>query len=98
MINLLCRVLPNQTETRVAVKQGSLGLSHLNIRVDDIDNAATRIEEYGGTIIPHTRTHFDNPDPSVGRTHIVIGHDPEGNRLEILQLPDSVRAWMMGET
>jgi catechol 2,3-dioxygenase-like lactoylglutathione lyase family enzyme len=96
VINLLCQVVPAQTETHAA-KLGGLGLSHLNIRVDDIDNAMARVVEYGGTIMPETLAHFDNPDPSIGRTDIVIGYDPEGNRLEILQMPDSVRAWVRGE-
>ena len=36
-----------------------LGLTHLSIRVDEVDAVASTIEALGGTVVPTTRTTFD---------------------------------------
>jgi catechol 2,3-dioxygenase-like lactoylglutathione lyase family enzyme len=95
VINLLYTETPKIAETRAKSRHGMLGLSHIVIRVDDFENALARIVEYGGAVHEETRAYFDNPDPAVGRTHIINCSDPEGNRVEVLSMPDSVRAWML---
>src|SRR5689334_107065 len=41
-----------------------LGLTHLSVRVADVDAVAARIRELGGAVIEHTRSTFENPDGS----------------------------------
>ena len=36
-----------------------LGLTHLSLRVDDVDQVATAIEACGGTVVRATRTTLD---------------------------------------
>jgi len=62
-----------------------LGLTHLSVRVADVDATATRIRELGGTVLDHTRTRLDNPDGS--RSDFVYCTDPDGVRIELMRLP-----------
>ena len=41
-----------------------LGLTHLSVRVQDVDAVAASVRELGGTVFEHTRTKFSNPDGS----------------------------------
>lgn len=95
VINFLYTEVPKIEQTRAEPRHRSLGLSHIVIRVDDFENTLKRVIEYGGTVHEESRSHFDNPDPKVGRCLIINCSDPEGNRIEVLQMPDSVRAWML---
>ena len=62
-----------------------LGLTHLNFRVDDVDEAASRIKAHGGTVLDHTRTTFD---PAAGfDADFVYCTDPDGTRIELMRLP-----------
>lgn len=63
-----------------------LGLTHLSIRVDDVDAVATKIRELGGTVLDHTRTTMGDPaDPSA--PDFVYCTDPDGVRVELMRLP-----------
>ncbi len=53
-----------------------LGLTHLSMRVGDVDEVAARIRELGGTVLDHTRCRFDNPDGS--SSDFVYCTDPDG--------------------
>ena len=55
-----------------------LGVAQLGFGVPDIDEAARRIELYGGTILAHTRT----VDP---QAILIAATDPDGIRLELIQ-------------
>jgi len=59
-----------------------LGLTHLSLRVDDLDAAAAAVENTGGTVLANTR--IDNED---WRSHAVFVTDPDGLRIELLQSP-----------
>jgi lactoylglutathione lyase len=62
-----------------------LGLTHLNFRVDDVDEVAGRIKDNGGTVLDHTRTTFD---PATGfDADFVYCTDPDGTRIELMRLP-----------
>ena len=61
-----------------------LGFTHLAVWVSDLDAAAERVREYGGTIVQSTDTTFDHPKLK-GRW--VMGTDPDGVRVELLQYP-----------
>jgi catechol 2,3-dioxygenase-like lactoylglutathione lyase family enzyme len=59
-----------------------LGLTHLSLRVADLDAVSARIEAAGGRILPETR----GAHPDRG-TRFVMGTDPDGTRLELIQAP-----------
>lgn len=62
----------------------TLGLTHIAIRVPDIDAAVSRAEAYGGTYLPTTRTR-SNMDGL--ESDIVYILDPDGQRIELLWMP-----------
>jgi len=55
------------------------GLSHLCMVVDDLDAAAARIVDYGGTRLDATRTHN-------GYGRLMFCADPDGVRIEIVEV------------
>ena len=55
------------------------GLTHLSFWVEDVDAAAARLVDLGGTILPSTRT-----NPGV---ELVFLADPDGVRVELMQRP-----------
>jgi glyoxylase I family protein len=61
-----------------------LGLTHLSLRVDDVERLAKTIEEFGGTVVQGTRTTFDLPE---ARMDFVYCTDPDGVRIELMDLP-----------
>jgi catechol 2,3-dioxygenase-like lactoylglutathione lyase family enzyme len=62
-----------------------LGLTHLSVRVVDVDAIAAVIRELGGSVLDHTRTKIDNPDGS--KSDFVYCTDPDGVRIELMNLP-----------
>jgi catechol 2,3-dioxygenase-like lactoylglutathione lyase family enzyme len=61
-----------------------LGFTHLAVWVSDLDAAAKRVLEYGGAIVQSTYTVFDHPKLQ-GKW--IIGTDPDGVRVELIQYP-----------
>jgi catechol 2,3-dioxygenase-like lactoylglutathione lyase family enzyme len=59
-----------------SASRGLRGLTHLSFIVEDVDTAAARLVEHGGTILPDTRS-------SVG-VEIVFLTDPDGTRIELM--------------
>jgi glyoxylase I family protein len=59
-----------------------LGLTHLSLRVGDLDATSARIEAAGGAILPATRG--AHPERS---TRFVMAIDPDGTRLELIEAP-----------
>lgn len=53
-----------------------LGLTHLSFWVDDVDAAAQRLVQFGGTILPTTRT-----NPGIAIQFLA---DPDGTRVELM--------------
>jgi len=62
-----------------STQRNQLGLTHLSFLVDDVETAAQRLVECGGTIIPSTRA-------NVG-IDIVFLADPDGVRVELMAVP-----------
>ena len=56
--------------------RGTIGMTHMSFYVDDVDVAAARLVECGGTIIDSTRV-------SLG-IEIVFLADPDGSRVELM--------------
>jgi glyoxylase I family protein len=59
-----------------------VGLSHLSLRVSDIDVVLADLEKLGGRCLQQTRV--DNDDWG---TRVVFVTDPDGTRIELLQAP-----------
>ena len=60
-----------------------LGLTHLSLRVADLDAVARVVESLGGTVVAGTRTTFDTSDA----LDFVYCTDPDGTRIELMHLP-----------
>jgi catechol 2,3-dioxygenase-like lactoylglutathione lyase family enzyme len=61
-----------------------LGLTHLSLRVDDIDTVAAAVESLGGTIVVRTRTTFDLAGTPLDFLYCT---DPDGTRIELMNIP-----------
>ncbi len=61
-----------------------LGITHLSLRVDDLDSVAHVIESLGGTVVTSTRTTLG---PSEDPLDFVYCTDPDGVRIELMHLP-----------
>lgn len=59
-----------------------VGLTHLSLRVADLDAVIVAIEQAGGTTLAETR--IDNP---AWGSKAVFVTDPDGLRIELLQVP-----------
>jgi catechol 2,3-dioxygenase-like lactoylglutathione lyase family enzyme len=64
-----------------------LGLTHLSLRVDDLDAVCARLQEAGGGVLDATR--IGEPGAPV---RVVMAHDPDGLRLELIQGPGDPNA------
>ncbi len=84
-LELLCFDEPGFQGPAARRPMNQLGLTHLSVRVADVDAAAARIRELGGTVLDHTRTRLDNPDGS--SSDFVYCTDPDGVRIELMRLP-----------
>ena len=60
-----------------------LGLTHLSFRVDDLEAAAARIDELGGTVLAETRTALELSGTGLD---FVYCTDPDGVRIELMDL------------
>jgi lactoylglutathione lyase len=63
-----------------------LGLTHLSLRVQDVDVVAEAIESLGGTMVTDTRTTFGSSDV-LDVLDFVYCTDPDGVRIELMHLP-----------
>jgi glyoxylase I family protein len=63
-----------------------LGLTHLAFRVADLDTVCAKIEAAGGALIRETR--MEHPGP----TRVIMTTDPDGLRVELVELPGPVDA------
>jgi len=62
----------------------TIGLTHIAIRVDDMDASIKRAEEFGGTYLPKTRTRANTDGLQSDIAYIL---DPDGVRIELLWMP-----------
>jgi catechol 2,3-dioxygenase-like lactoylglutathione lyase family enzyme len=61
-----------------------LGLTHLSVRVDDVDEVAGILESLGGSVVAGTRTTFELGGSVLD---FVYCTDPDGVRIELMHLP-----------
>jgi lactoylglutathione lyase len=83
-IELLGFISPGFTGDARRRPMNKLGLTHLSLRVDDVESVASDIEAFGGTVVRSTRTTFD-----LGSTRLDFLYctDPDGVRIELMDLP-----------
>ncbi|HUC05416.1 MAG TPA: VOC family protein [Acidimicrobiales bacterium] len=72
---------PSGDRQRRAINQ--LGLTHLSFRVDDIETAAARVVECGGTVVEPSRTVIDFAGTPLTFLYCT---DPDGVRVELMDL------------
>jgi len=61
-----------------------LGLTHLSLRVTDLEAVATQIAAFGGAVLDETRTTLEMGD---AKLEFVYCTDPDGIRIELMALP-----------
>ena len=61
-----------------------LGLTHLSLRVDDVDLVSAVIESLGGSVLSDTRTTMGSAEAVLD---FVYCTDPDGVRIELMRLP-----------
>ena len=83
-VELLGFTAPPVTGPATRRPLNQLGLTHLSLRVDDVEAAAATIERLGGTVVRATRTTFD-----LGQVHLDFLYctDQDGVRIELMDLP-----------
>ncbi len=96
LIELICFASPPPFGPTEARQFNQLGLTHLNIRVKDLEAVAKLIAEHGGTVLNETRYEQEVDAETYGveaghRTKLVFCTDPDGIRIELMQVPDAVR-------
>ncbi len=74
---------PGHSGEPVRRPMNQLGLTHLSLRVTDLDAVALVIESLGGVVVTTTRTTFG----SSGALDFVYCTDPDGTRIELMCLP-----------
>ena len=60
-----------------------LGMTHMSLRVADVEAVARVIESFGGSVLWSTRTTFGSSDA----LDFVYCTDPDGVRIELMHLP-----------
>lgn len=78
----LLRVEPMGAPARAPRPMNRPGLTHLSLRVEDLDAALHRLESAGGHALEATRV--DDPEHGVAAVFVL---DPDGTRVELVRAP-----------
>jgi glyoxylase I family protein len=81
-IELLHYREPGHRGEGVVRPMNALGLSHLSLRVDDLEACLARMREAGVRVLEQTR--IANPGQAMAAAFVV---DPDGTRIELVQSP-----------
>jgi glyoxylase I family protein len=81
-IELLHYPTPGHVGDGAPRPMNGLGLTHLSLRVDDLDAVTTALAEAGGRILERSRIGI-----RAASTHAVFTTDPDGTRIELVQAP-----------
>ncbi len=82
-IELLGFDAPGATGDGSRRPMNQLGLTHLSLRVADVEATAARIESLGGSVVPGTRTTIPF---GAAPLDFVYCTDPDGVRIELMDL------------
>ena len=83
-LELLGFVSPTATGDGTRRPMNQLGLTHLSLRVDDVEAVAATVEKFGGSVVRGTRITFDLGEVSLDFLYCT---DPDGVRIELMDLP-----------
>jgi lactoylglutathione lyase len=83
-IELLHFDSPGHSGEPVRRPMNQLGLTHLSLRVDDLDLVGAMIESLGGSVVSDTRTTMGSAEAVLD---FVYCTDPDGVRIELMHLP-----------
>jgi catechol 2,3-dioxygenase-like lactoylglutathione lyase family enzyme len=83
-IELLHFDSPGHRGEPVRRPMNQLGITHLSLRVRDLDAVAKDIQLLGGEVVTSTRTTFGSADATLD---FVYCTDPDGVRIELMRLP-----------
>ncbi len=83
-IELLAFVHPPPFGSRDRRPMNQLGLTHLSVRVDDVEAVAGTIARLGGEVVRSTRTRLEAGSSPL---EFVYCTDPDGVRIELMDLP-----------
>jgi len=83
-IELLYFDSPGHSGQPVRRPMNQLGITHLSLRVGDLDVVAHSIEALGGTVVRSTRTTLGTGEASLD---FVYCTDPDGVRIELMRFP-----------
>ena len=83
-IELLHFDSPGHSGESVPRPMNQLGLTHLSLRVEDLDVVGGMIESLGGSVLSDTRTTMGPPEAVLD---FVYCTDPDGVRIELIRLP-----------
>jgi len=84
-IELLQFLVPGHVGDGGRREMNRLGLTHLCLRVDHVDEVADMIRTAGGSVLDGTRTTVDHGSGAVA--DFVYCTDPDGTRIELMHLP-----------
>jgi len=84
-LELLDYVSPGTTGPSERRPMNQLGLTHLSLRVDDVESVAATIESLGGAVVRSTRTTLAFGKVSLDFLYCT---DPDGVRIELMDLGD----------
>ena len=102
-IELVQFLRPEPSPDVVPKPFNKFGLTHLSFRVSDVDEVTARIKEYGGSVLENAvyEGNIEAPAEAAeggekgawqeGRSKIIFCLDPDGVRVELMQLPDWVQ-------
>jgi catechol 2,3-dioxygenase-like lactoylglutathione lyase family enzyme len=83
-IELLQFPLPGYQGVAKARAMNQLGLTHLSVRVKNLDRAAEDVRKFGGSLLEETRTRLG--PPGAGGATIMFCTDPDGVRIELVEV------------
>jgi predicted enzyme related to lactoylglutathione lyase len=83
-LELLAYRAPGTTGDAAPRAMNAVGLTHLSFRVDGLDEAASRLEAFGGRTLDRTRV--DNPELGARAIFLV---DPDGTRIELVETAEA---------
>jgi lactoylglutathione lyase len=83
-IELLHWVTPEATGDRERRPMDHFGLTHLCMRVDDVDDLVAAAEAAGGTVHRHTRSVLEGQGVNGGPVTLLYLTDPDGTRIECM--------------
>lgn len=89
LIELIAFSRPGTVTSDTTRPMNLVGLTHLSFRVDDIEDVCARVRESHGTILEESSIPWTGANGERGT--IIFCLDPDGTRVELMEIPDSVR-------